>query len=454
MSESNKQQNIIKALLKISSLVVESKDLTFLYHEIHRIISEILFAENVAIVKYNNENKTILFDYVEDERDSAQMKGKTYPLGQGLSSYVFSQRGPVLLSEQEILEMIDDGTITLIGTLPKSWMGVPIQNADTFFGLVIVQSYVDECIYTKADLDLLAFVASHLSIVFETKNIIESEKSALKLVNKNYDLINQQKQALESTLSDLKEAQFELIEKEKMASLGGLVAGMAHEVNTPIGICVTGASHLQAESSLFKEKIEAGTANDQDLYDFLDDVNESCLILLNNARRAADLVGSFKMIAVDQSSNKIRDIVVAKYLDEVMLSLRPMLKKLPHEITINCNENINLRTIPGALSQVLTNLITNSISHAFEGRESGRIHIDVTESDGVTINYNDDGIGMDPKALSKLFEPFYTTKRGFGGSGLGAHLIYNLVTQSLAGKLSVSSQPGEGLFFKITLPNL
>ncbi len=206
MGESKNHQNIIKALLKISSLVVESKDLTFLYQQIHRIISEILNAQNVAIVKYNNDTKTILFDYVEDEKDSAQMKGKTYPLGQGLSSYVFGVRGPVLLSEQEILDMIDDGTITLIGTLPKSWMGAPIQNADTIFGLVIIQSYTDACIYTKEDLDLLAFVASHLSIVFETKIIIESEKSALKLVNKNYDLINQQKLELERTLSDLKEA--------------------------------------------------------------------------------------------------------------------------------------------------------------------------------------------------------------------------------------------------------
>lgn len=454
MNKTYNYQNVIHSLLKISSLVIESKDLTFLYHEIHEIIKDILYAQNLAIVRYDADTETILFDYFKDEKDGKKMEGKTLSLGQGLSSYVINSRKPILFSREKILDLHQQGTLNALGTLAVSWMAAPIQNVDTVYGLIITQSYSKVSIYTQEDLDILAFVASHLSIVFETKMIIDSEKAALKLIHKNFDLINKQKLELERTLTDLKEAQSELIEKEKMASLGGLVAGIAHEVNTPIGICVTGASNLMTITERFNTKCEAGSANNQDLKELIEDVIESSSILLSNSRKAAHLVSSFKMVAVDQSSNEIREINIAHYLDEVMLSLRPILKKLPYEITINCPSNIRLSTIPGAISQVLTNLITNSITHGFEGREKGHIAIDIKYDDGLIMNFSDDGIGMNEMQLSKLFEPFYTTKRGHGGSGLGAHLIYNLVTQSLAGKLSVSSAPGQGLSFEITLPNL
>jgi signal transduction histidine kinase len=454
MTNKFNNQNIIQAMLKISSLVVESKDLNFLYHQIHEIIKDILNAKNFAIVRYDADARTILFDYFKDEKDGKSVEGRTIPLGQGLSSYVIESRSPILFTNKKIIELQQKGVLNVFGSLPMSWMAAPIQNLDTIYGLIITQSYSNDTIYTKDDLNILTLIASHLSIVFETKLIIESEKAALKLIHKNFDLINKQKLELEKTLKDLKEAQSELIEKEKMASLGGLVAGIAHEVNTPIGICVTGASNLITVTNHFKDKCQAGTANDQDLSDLLEDINESSSILLSNSRKAAHLVSSFKMIAVDQSSNETRKIDVAQYLKEVIISLRPLLKKLPYKININCAKNIQLSSIPGAISQVLTNLIINSVTHGFEGRSSGNIVIDIAYNDGITMNYSDDGIGMGENELTKLFEPFYTTKRGFGGSGLGAHLIYNLVTQTLAGKLSVSSIPGEGLFFVIFLPNL
>ena len=454
MNTSHNYQNVIHSLLKISSLVIESKDLTFLYHQIHEIIKDILYAKNLAIVRYDADTGTILFDYFKDEKDGKKMEGKTLSLGQGLSSYVINSRKPILFSREEIKDLHQKGALNALGTLAVSWMAAPIQNADTVYGLIITQSYSKVSIYTQEDLDILTFVASHLSIVFETKMIIDSEKAALKLIHNNFDVINKQKLELERTLKDLNEAQYELIEKEKMASLGGLVAGIAHEVNTPIGICVTGASNLMTVTNNFKNKCKEGTANDQDLDELLEDINESSSILLSNSRKAAHLVSSFKMVAVDQSSNEIREIVVAQYLEEVMLSLRPLLKKSPYKITINCPNSISFRTIPGAISQVLTNLITNSIIHGFEGRDNGIIEIDIKQKNGIIMKYSDDGIGMKEKELTKLFEPFYTTKRGQGGSGLGAHLIYNLVTQSLEGKLSVSSTLGQGLCFEISLPNL
>lgn len=454
MNKSYNYQNVIHSLLKISSLVIESKNLTFLYHEIHEIIKDILYAKNLAIVRYDADTETILFDYFKDEKDGEKMEGKSISLGQGLSSYVINSRKPILFSREEILDLHQQGALNALGTLAVSWMAAPIQNKDTVYGLIITQSYSKVSLYTQEDLDILAFVASHLSIVFETKMIIDSEKAALKLIHNNFNLINKQKLELEKTLKVLKETQYELIEKEKMASLGGLVAGIAHEVNTPIGICVTGASNLIAVTNHFKQKCEVGTANDQDLNELLEDISESSSILLSNTRKAAHLVSSFKMVAVDQSSNEIREIYMAHYLDEVMLSLRPILKKLPYKITINCPSSIRLNTIPGAISQVLTNLITNSINHGFEGRDKGQITIDIKYEDGLIMKFSDDGIGMKETELAKLFEPFYTTKRGHGGSGLGAHLIYNLVTQSLGGKLSVSSSVGQGVCFEIKLPNL
>jgi signal transduction histidine kinase len=258
---------------------------------------------------------------------------------------------------------------------------------------------------------------------------------------------------LEQQNAALKEAQSELVRQEKLASLGRLVAGVAHEINTPLGICVTATSHLVQELKLTREELAAGELTEDSLNSFLDIIDQSLRIMTTNTQRAAALVRSFKQVAVDQSSDDIRSFNLRNYLDEVLLSLQPKLKVKPVKVEVECDAELALVSFPGAVSQIVTNMVVNSLVHGFEDDRPGRIAIRATEADGmVTFDYSDDGMGMDAETLAKLFDPFFTTKRGSGGSGLGAHILYNLVTGALGGTVKVDSAPGEGLRYSLRFP--
>ncbi|MET0855530.1 MAG: ATP-binding protein, partial [Telluria sp.] len=258
---------------------------------------------------------------------------------------------------------------------------------------------------------------------------------------------------LEQRNAALQEAQAELVRQEKLASLGRLVAGVAHEINTPLGICVTATSHLVQELKLTREELAAGDMTAESLEQFFDIVDQSLRIMTTNTQRAAALVRSFKQVAVDQSSDDIRSFDLKKYLGEVLLSLQPKLKGRPVKVEVDCGTDINLESFPGAVSQVVTNMLMNSLVHGFEGDQAGAIVIKgALEGETVVLDYSDDGAGMDAETLAKLFDPFFTTRRGSGGSGLGAHILYNLVTGALGGTVKVESAPGQGLQYHLRFP--
>ncbi len=258
---------------------------------------------------------------------------------------------------------------------------------------------------------------------------------------------------LRRTLDDLRNAQKQLVESEKMAALGGLVAGVAHEINTPLGIGVTAASHLETESKRLAESLRQNVMKRSDLETYIGIADESSQIILRNLRRADHLIKSFKQVAVDQSSEQRRIVNLSEYLDEILTSLQPRLKKTPYEVRIDCPPDIIVDTYPGALYQVFVNLVMNSLIHAFEGRDHGRIDVMASlEGAEVVIHYRDDGRGMAPEVVARIFEPFFTTKRGQGGSGLGMHIVYNLVSQLLDGTVRCDSSPGNGVQFHIVFP--
>lgn len=257
----------------------------------------------------------------------------------------------------------------------------------------------------------------------------------------------------QQALQRLRDTQAQLVQSERLASLGGLVAGIAHEVNTPIGVGVTAASFLNDQVRTVKADVEAGSLTKSRFNSFLENCQESSDILLNNLQRAADLVQSFKKVAVDQSSDEHRKIVLAGYIDELLTSLRPKYKHTGHHVEVECDQSIELDTVPGALSQVLTNLIVNSLTHAFYDGENGTMKITAEADDeGVTLVYSDDGHGIPEQNLSKIFDPFFTTKRGQGGSGLGLHIVFSIVHQTLGGHIAVDSSPDNGTRFTIRLP--
>lgn len=259
--------------------------------------------------------------------------------------------------------------------------------------------------------------------------------------------------ALRESQKQIREAQAELIESKKMAALGGLVAGVAHEINTPVGIGVTAASHLAEKTARFVEAYSAKDVKRSDLEEYLEVCTEASGMIQVNLNRAAELIQSFKQVAVDRSSQKRRSFAMKSFVDEVLLSLRPELKRTEHRVEVECPEDLVVDGYPGALSQILTNFVMNSLLHGFEGVEAGLIRI-VAERDGddVRLVYTDDGRGMDRPTLEKIFEPFFTTKRGRGGSGLGLHVVYNLATQTLGGRIGCQSSPGQGTRFELVFP--
>jgi len=258
---------------------------------------------------------------------------------------------------------------------------------------------------------------------------------------------------VDKAVNQLRLTQDQLVQNEKMASLGALVAGVAHEINTPVGVGVTAASTLQSRARSFARKYADQTMTRTDLESFLAMAQESADIVLKNMDRAADLIHSFKQVAVDQTSGERRRFGVRDYINEILLSLAPRLKNSPHRVTVNCPDTLMVDSYPGALAQIISNLIGNSLMHAFPDGRQGHIEISVSEEPAkLILDYADDGVGIPAEHLSRVFDPFFTTKRGTGGSGLGLHIVYNLVAQLLGGKVEVRSETGRGAHFRIVFP--
>lgn len=258
---------------------------------------------------------------------------------------------------------------------------------------------------------------------------------------------------LNATIDELRLTQHQLVETEKLAALGSLVAGIAHEVNTPLGVGVTAASHLEQQARSFLRGLESGAATPERVSAFGQEVGEASALVLRNLQRADRMIRSFKQVAVDQASEAPRLISVRDYLDEILLSLQPLLKRSPHQLTIEVVDGLSVTTQPGALYQIVANLVTNSLVHAFEGIARGNIRLGARpEGDGWVFDYADDGVGMSEEVRRHLFDPFFTTRRGRGGSGLGMHIVYNLAVQALGGTIECHSEPGKGTRFVLHVP--
>jgi signal transduction histidine kinase len=449
VAERRRAENIQRALYELANLSATATGGSRLNMRLHQIISELVPAQNFLMALYHPDTREISVPYFVDEKD-AQAPVKRFDFGIGMSSYILQRKQAMLLDRGALNALIASGELEHpLGSVDiASWMGAPMLLGDTAYGVIIVQSYDDSVIYTQADLDILAFMASHVAVAIARMRA-ESE------IRRAKDALEEQNAALESALTSLKDAQGELVRQEKLASLGRLVAGVAHEINTPLGICVTATSHLVEELKLTREDMAAGTLDEDGLNQFFDIIDQSLRIMTTNTQRAAALVRSFKQVAVDQSSDDIRSFNLRKYLDEVLLSLQPKLKGKPVVVEIDCPANIEMASFPGAVSQIVTNMVVNSLVHGFEEGQPGKIKITgKVDGDFVDFDYSDDGAGMDNSTLAQLFDPFFTTKRGTGGSGLGAHILYNLVTGALGGTVKVVSAPGMGLHYKLRFPKI
>jgi signal transduction histidine kinase len=260
---------------------------------------------------------------------------------------------------------------------------------------------------------------------------------------------------LAASVEELKRAQTELVQSEKLASLGRMVAGFAHEVNTPVGVAVGAASHAQEALHEIERLLGTEEVSETDLRRQLAIIGESSTLALSNLKRAAALVQSFKRTSVDQLSDTERDFEMVEVIDDVRRSLHNVFKRTRIALHIDCPTPMRLHGHAGAIEQILTNLLMNSYHHAYaDGAQAGSIHIQarMEGDDKVELRYADDGAGMTAESRGKIFEPFFTTRRGQGGSGLGLYIVYNLATAKLGGTITCDSEPGQGTRFVLTFP--
>ncbi|MCH8621081.1 ATP-binding protein [Undibacterium sp. TS12] len=259
---------------------------------------------------------------------------------------------------------------------------------------------------------------------------------------------------LEATVDTLKRTQNELVASEKMAALGSLVAGVAHELNTPIGNSVMMASSLVDMTESLSEDARANTLKRSNLDKYISEVKQGSEILLRNLRRSSELVLSFKQVAVDRETSQARHFLLSDIVQEIVLMMQPIFKKTRFELSIDISPLIAMDSYPGPLGQVISNLINNVLVHGFEERTEGHIHISarVEGNSSVLLAVEDDGCGITPENLPRIFDPFFTTKLGRGGSGLGLHIVYNIVHSILQGTIHVNSKPGVGTRFELLLP--
>ncbi|MBB4844322.1 C4-dicarboxylate-specific signal transduction histidine kinase [Paucibacter oligotrophus] len=259
--------------------------------------------------------------------------------------------------------------------------------------------------------------------------------------------------SLAESLDKLQLAQQSLVEAGKMAALGALVAGVAHEINTPVGLSLTGSSHFKYMVEQLEEQLNAGQLSETDLASFLQDAKELARTICASLEKAAALVGSFKLLAVDQVNDEIREFEPREYIEDVLLTHQQLLKRARVSVAIDCEASLTVRSYAGAWSQILSNLISNSINHGLTPEQADpRIEISVCETaQELTLVYQDNGQGMSEETAKKIYDPFFTTNRQAGGSGLGMHIVYNLVVQKLHGQIRLVTAMGEGVKFTIQL---
>ena len=394
---------------------------------------------NILIVDDNATNLGVIADYLED------YGFEVMAVRDGLEALELVRYAPVDLILLDVMMPGIDGFETCrrlkannkTKDIPVIFMTALNSLDDKVRGFEI--GAVDYITKPIQQAEVLARITTHLRLQNLTKSW-QKQTIALQEMNKE----------LTKTLQDLQAAQKQLIEAEKMAALGGLVAGVAHEINTPLGVGVTAASTLDQETDLFVEACKTGLTR-ATLKDYIHTARQSSKLILSNLTRAADLVHSFKQVAVDQTTLEKRTFDLNTYLKAVLRSLGPPLSR--YTVTIKGEQMVQLHSYPGAFSQVITNLAMNSLTHAYEKGETGHLSFEYkTDQSKVILTYSDDGCGIPPEHLSKIFDPFFTTARHQGGTGLGLHIVYNLITQKLGGTICCQSEVGQGTRFTLHLP--
>ncbi len=434
--------------------------------------------------KINKNDKSFLIsaqgDYIYHDDSEKIMKANIHQSGDALNPYVaWIDKGNIAFKEIRFegknyyLEVypIEENGWKVVSLIDKGAVEKQIQKiAGTIVGILVVifmiiLIWVHWSIKrTMAPYKKVTEFADEIASGEFSKNIPEAyikREDEMGSLSRSFQVIidafRNENIVLEQKIADIndelqKQYAF-ILEAEKAASLGYLVAGVAHEINTPVGVSLSAASYLKKVNDEQRQRLADGTMNKSNLKELMSVIDESTRLLNTNLERAADLVKSFKQLAVDQSSGVCEHFDLKENMDSVILSLLHEYKHMSVTIINRCPEQVYIHSFPGAMSQIITNLIINSLHHGLEGCTNGLIEIDVKQvGNQMILVYQDNGIGISEENIGRIYEPFFTTNRKKGNSGLGMHIVMNLVTQKLKGYIVCVSQEGEGVRFTIEFP--
>jgi signal transduction histidine kinase len=400
-------------------------------------------------------NKAVKNNYLEFERDAAYRLARLYEVsGRYDSAYhyqsLYITANDSIKSYQTIQKMADLRTEFEVA---KKQAEVDGLQKNKLIQLIVIVSLVLILLLAMGLIMMYYYSlkrSKKITAALDERRIL-LEKQSTKLKEHQEELVKQ-KEELQSTLENLQKTQEQLIESEKMAAIGGLVAGVAHEINTPVGIGITAISSLQDDIERMAGLYEKEEISRKDFREFIQSSVDKSKLIQKNLERTASLVQSFKQVSTDQVTEQQRVFELKDYLNDILVSLQPKFKGKTIDFKIDCDDKLKLDSYPGVYAQIFTNLLLNSLEHGFPEKDTGTIGIEASiNKDRLRIRYTDDGAGISRKDLPHIFEPFYTSDQ-HRGTGLGLNITYNLIKQKLQGTITCESEPGEGVLFKIDVP--
>ena len=444
----------LMSVMKTAQVISGEIVLKSLLSKIMKILIENAGAESGCLLLSRKQNSAReegegcnLMQQFDTTQYYPEQRERSYP--QSITDYVLRTQKLVILNDAVNEGAFREDPVVKAQKI-KSILCLPISHRQRVMDVLYLENNLTTGAFTEDRFEVLRLLASQVAISIENAQLYQEMEQRVQA--RTLELDNSNKALVES-LETLQKTQAQLIQSERLASLGSLVAGVAHEINTPLGIGITGSSSIEYQTQLIFDRLENNQLSRREMTEFLKDTIESASCILNNLTKAGELIAGFKQVAVDQSSELIRTFNLRQYVGEILLSLQPKLRKTRHLVQVEIPEDLEIHSYPGAFSQILTNLIMNSLIHGFEKMEQGEIIIKAHQIDQQLIfQYRDNGKGVDPRHQKQIFDPFFTTRRGQGGTGLGMHIVFNQITLKLDGKIQLSSKLGAGIAINITIP--
>jgi signal transduction histidine kinase len=424
----------LQALGQVGLEITSSLNAEAVFLTLYRHLGALLSAPCLYIGLLDEKRQCIDLRFrIEDgERQQAELISLDNP--NSYSVRCLRSGDEILIHAQELSEREASKNLLPGSRMMKTMLFRPLRAGNRLLGVLSIQSDLSKA-YGPRELDIFRTLCAYGAIALANAEAY---------------------QELDSAMATLRDTQDQLVQQAKLASLGQLVAGLAHEVNTPVGIMMTAASHLSEMTRSLRERIDTGQLRRSQLIEFMEQAEESGRLMVGTSRRAADLVTAFKQVAADQVMADLREIDLLDYLQDIVAMVDSLMK--PRGILARTEfpdgQTIRMTVSPGLLSQIVTNLLQNTVVHAFDGIANPVVTVTGrrTESGRIQIQVADNGRGMDPETCTKVFEPFFTTRRGKGGTGLGLHIVHNMVTGPMRGEIRVESTPGQGTCFIVDLP--